>query len=44
MKPNGPLPVIQPAVVATALPSATSIKIVPWIRSSQRRNVEFVIK
>jgi hypothetical protein len=39
MKPNRPVPVIQPTVVATALPNATSIKIVPWIRSSHRRNV-----
>jgi hypothetical protein len=26
-------------VVATALPNATSVRIVPWIRSSQRRNM-----
>jgi hypothetical protein len=26
-------------VVARALPSATSVKIVPWIRSSHRRSV-----
>jgi len=26
-------------VVVTALPSATSVKIVPWIRSSHRRNM-----
>jgi hypothetical protein len=25
-------------VVATALPNATSVKVVPWIRSSNRRN------
>ena len=25
-------------VVATALPNATNVKIVPWIRSSHRRN------
>jgi hypothetical protein len=29
-------------VVATALPKATSIKTVPWIRSSHRRNVTIV--
>jgi hypothetical protein len=39
MKPKRPVPVIQPTVVATALPNATSIKIVPWIRRSHRRNV-----
>jgi hypothetical protein len=39
MKPNRPVPVIRPMVVATALPNATSVKIVPWIRSSHRRNV-----
>ena len=38
MKPNMPVPVSQPMVVATALPSATTVKIVPWIRSSHRRN------
>jgi hypothetical protein len=39
MKPNGPAPVLQPMVVARALPSATRVKIVPWTRSSHRRNV-----
>jgi hypothetical protein len=34
-----PAPVIRPTVVATALPNATRAKIVPWIRSSRRRNV-----
>ncbi len=29
MKPNGPIPIIQPMVVAAALPDATSVKIVP---------------
>ena len=29
MKPNGPIPIIQPMVVAAALPSATRVKIVP---------------
>ena len=38
IKPNGPVPVVRPTVVATALPDATSVKIVPWIRSSRRRN------
>jgi hypothetical protein len=38
MKPNSPVPVIQPMVVATALPNATSVKTVPWIRSSHRRD------
>lgn len=38
IKPNGPVPVIRPSVVATALLNATSVKIVPWIRSSRRRN------
>jgi hypothetical protein len=37
MKPNMPVPVSQPMVVATALPSATTVKILPWIRSSHRR-------
>ena len=39
MKPNGPIPSIQPMVVAAALPSATRVKIVPCIRSRRRRNV-----
>jgi hypothetical protein len=39
MKPNSPVPVIQPMVVATALLNATRAKMVPWIRSSHRRNV-----
>src|SRR5262245_26984676 len=38
MKPNGPSPVILPKVVAAALASATSVKIVPWIWISRRRN------
>jgi hypothetical protein len=38
MKPKSPVPVVQPMVVATALPNATSVRIVPWIRSSHRRN------
>jgi hypothetical protein len=38
MKPNRPVPVIQPMVVARALPNATSVKTVPWISSSHRRN------
>jgi len=29
MKPNGPIPIIQPIVVAAALPAATRVKIVP---------------
>jgi hypothetical protein len=29
MKPNGPIPIIQPIVVVAALPSATKAKIVP---------------
>lgn len=29
IKPNGPVPVIHPKVVATALAKATSVKIVP---------------
>ena len=37
MKPNTPVPVIRPMVVATALANATSVRIVPWIRSSRRR-------
>jgi hypothetical protein len=39
MKPNNPVPVIRPKVVATALLKATSAKIVPWVRSSHRRNL-----
>src|SRR5450432_4077072 len=39
IKPNSPLPVALPTVVATALPNATNSKIVPWIRNSHRRNV-----
>ncbi len=39
MKPNSPVPVIQPMVVATALANATNVKIVPWIRRSHRRNL-----
>jgi hypothetical protein len=38
-KPKRPVPVTQPMVVATALPNATSINIVPWSRRSHRRNV-----
>jgi hypothetical protein len=29
IKPNGPIPIIQPMVVRAALPNATSVKIVP---------------
>jgi hypothetical protein len=29
MKPNGPIPIIRPMVVAAAFPDATSVKIVP---------------
>ena len=39
MKPNLPVPVFQPMVVATALPNATTVKTAPWISSSRRRNV-----
>ena len=34
MKPKKPVPVIRPAVVATALPNATNVRMVPWIRST----------
>jgi len=39
MNPNSPVPVIQPIVVAKALAKATRVRMVPWVRSSRRRNV-----
>jgi len=46
MKPNGPLPLIQPMVVARDAARATNTKIVPWIRSNHRPGVmsEFMYK